>query len=88
MIHAIRQQCPGISFNKIIINAFPGMAKRERENLIPVVSECLRFRTAIQKTGALNLAHLMDIAGCTLSAFSDIPPKQLANYHWSQTQYQ
>jgi hypothetical protein len=41
MVQAIRQQSPGISFNKILINAFPGMSKRERENLIPVVSECL-----------------------------------------------
>jgi hypothetical protein len=72
MAHEIRLQKPGISVNKMLINAFPGMEKQERESLMPIVGRCLQFNEAVRTTGALRLPYLFDIAGCTIKSWNEM----------------
>jgi hypothetical protein len=69
MAAAIKLLVRGISTNKIISNAFPGMATKRKHNLGPIVSRAIIFHTAIQTTGASSLPHLMDATRCPVKDY-------------------
>ena len=68
----IRQRRPRPSFTNMLIYAFPLQHRRERENLIPVLSRCVSFAQAIKSTGCVTLPHLMDAAGCKVTQFHEM----------------
>jgi hypothetical protein len=72
MANLIRLARPQPTFTRILFKAYPEKKERERRSLIPTLSRCSRFASAIDSTGSSILPCLMDSARCPVDKFEQI----------------